>query len=232
MKKVLFLGTRDKSDLVLYVALTLSQIGYKTVVVDCSMKKRYLKTYTKYEEENSLYDFFNIDIASASSPEELEKSMKQANEKLESYDYVLLDIDHIDHLSKWSSFHTRFYVGDHDKISLIEDSELVNSFVRANEKEKEFNRVTYDLPSDLDDKYLNQLFNHNIKWTASYYELPFDEMDAANKINMQYYMEPTFKKLSKEYKKVVSSIVISLSGHHEKETKIAFKKLEKGDFVL
>ncbi|PGT83226.1 hypothetical protein [Bacillus sp. AFS040349] len=232
MKKVLFLGTRDKSDLVLYVALTLAQIGYKTAVVDCSKKKRYLRTYTNYTDKNELYDFFNIDIAAANSPNELESIMKQSNEKLESYDFVLVDIDNLDSKSNWRPFDRRYYVGDHDKINLIDDGELVNSFLQENEKEVEFNKVTYEVPSDVDEAYLNQLFNHKIKWTASSYELPFDEMDAANKINMQYNMEPTFKKLSKDYKKVITSIVTSIAGNHEKESKIAMKKMEKGDFVI
>ncbi|MED4400326.1 hypothetical protein [Metabacillus fastidiosus] len=229
MKKILFLGSKNKSDLVMYIALILKKNGYKTVIADATQKKTYLRSYTRYADQDTLYNFFNVEIAPVNSLQNLKSLMKSSGEDLNKYDFMLVDIDHVHDQYDWEDFEASYYVADYEKVTLLDDTKLMKDILANNDKGIIFNQVVYEVSSNIDSDYLDYLFNHKIKWSSTY-KLPFDEMDVANKVDMQYNMKPTFKRLSKEFRNTLSSIITVLTGHHEKDTKIAMKQIEKGDY--
>ncbi|MGG3806079.1 hypothetical protein [Metabacillus fastidiosus] len=228
MKKILFLGSKNKSDLVMYIALILRRIGYKTVIADATQKKTYLRSYTRYSDQDTLYNFFDVEIAPVNSLQNLKTLMKSSGDDLNNYDYMLVDIDHVHDKYDWEEFDASYYVADYEKVTLLDDMKLMETILANNSKEMMFNQVVYEVLSSIDNEYLDYLFNHKVNW-SSIYKLPFDEMDVANKVDMQYNMKPTFKRLSKEFRNTLSSIITVLTGHHEKDTKLAMKQIEKGD---
>lgn len=233
MKKILLLGTKDKSDLAMYLGMILAKNGLSTLLVDTTSKKRYLQAYTRFEYDDELhfYDFFDVDIAATKSWNELESVTHKSNEELQKYDFILVDIEEEAIVSHWNDFDYRYYVGNHEKLTLIEDADLITRFLDEHAAEKEFNKIVFSLESDVDEEYLEQMIDGEIKWSLDDFEIPYDEFDLRNKVNMQYNMQPTFKKLSKDYKDTLASIVTAISGYHRKDTKQAMKQLERGDFI-
>lgn len=229
LKKIMFVGSKNKTDLVMYLGLILKKMGYKTVIADATQKKTYLRSYTRYVDQNTLYNFFDLEIAPANNLQELKKAMKDSNEDLNLYEYMLVDIDHIPEQFDWGEMDEYYYVADYEKVTLLDDKQLIEAFLTTTDKQLLFNKVVFELPSNIDSNYLDQLFNHKVKWSTTY-ELPFDELDIANKVKMQYDMKPTFKSLSKEFNNMLALMITILSGHHEKDAKQAMKQIEKGDY--
>jgi hypothetical protein len=231
LKKILFLGTKDKSDLVMYIALLQSQLGVKTLIVDGTNNHKYLHAYTRFSDKSLIYDFFNIDIAAAGSWNELEEVAKKSKESLSDYECILIDLDHVKQKSTWPDCDDYYYVFSHEKLTLIEDASLLNNYSATNNISIELKKFTYLIDCDVDEEYLDQLIDNKFKWSSSHHLVPFDEFDISNKVNMQYNMKPTFKRLSKAYKKALAEMVTNIIGNHEKETKSAMKQIEKGVIV-
>ena len=94
MKKVAFIGSYDKADMIIYIAKILTNMGSKVLVIDSTVlqKTRYivptmkaLKQYiTTYEKVDVAIGFENIN--------QIKEYQKQTGEEF-NYDYVLIDID-------------------------------------------------------------------------------------------------------------------------------------------
>ena len=94
MKKVAFIGSYDKADMIIYIAKILTNMGSKVLVIDSTVlqKTRYivptmkaLKQYiTTYEKVDVAIGFENIT--------QIKEYQKQTGEEFD-YDYVLIDID-------------------------------------------------------------------------------------------------------------------------------------------
>ena len=94
MKKVAFIGSYDKADMIIYVAKILTNMGSKVLVIDSTVmqKTRYivptmkaLKQYiTTFEKVDIAIGFENIS--------QIKEYKKQTGEEFD-YDYVLIDID-------------------------------------------------------------------------------------------------------------------------------------------
>ena len=94
MKKVAFIGSYDKADMIIYIAKILTNMGSKVLVVDSTVmqKTRYivptmkaLKQYiTTYENVDVAIGFENIS--------QIKEYKSQTSEEFD-YDYVLIDID-------------------------------------------------------------------------------------------------------------------------------------------
>ncbi|MFD1736225.1 hypothetical protein ACFSCX_06560 [Bacillus salitolerans] len=228
MKRVLFLGTKDKSDLVVYIGLILRELGFKTLIVDSSIRKKYFRTYTNMEHNPSLYDFFGVDIISATSEDELNQVLATYEQEPEKpYDVLLVDMYEVSESKGWHEFDERFYVGNQEKISLMEDAELLMKFVKHYPDQSQLNRIVFTLDNQIEKTYFDQLIHESVKWGAWDYEVEYNEFDQINRIQMQYAMRPTFKKLSRNYKKLLSRLITALIGFHERDSLKAMKRLNK-----
>ncbi|MDQ0271212.1 hypothetical protein [Cytobacillus purgationiresistens] len=227
MKKILFLGNKDKSDLVLYTALIMEKSGYKPLIVDTSFDNKYFHAYAECDDKQTYYDFFGVDIAAASSPKLLESVTGKSENELNDYDFILVDIESTASISKWSGFEHRYYIGNQKKVTLKRDSALLMQFIEKYPDEKEFQKVLFSVYPDLDEDYLDELIKYKVKWIPDTYDIPYDEFNIVNKINMQFNMKPMFKKVSTDYKNVLAAIYTDLTGHHEKDMKHALNQLKR-----
>ena len=98
MKKVGFIGAADKTDLIVYVAKVLEDLGKKVLVVDTTITQK-----TKYvvpsisPTKTYITDFNNVDYAIGfQNLEDIARYLGlKENEKIDNlnYDYMLIDID-------------------------------------------------------------------------------------------------------------------------------------------
>ncbi len=91
MKKVAFIGSYDKADMIIYIAKTLINMGKKVLVVDSTVmqKTRYIIPTMKALKQY-VTTFENIDIAIGF--ENLSQIKEYNNGNLD-YDFALIDID-------------------------------------------------------------------------------------------------------------------------------------------
>ena len=93
MKKVAFIGSYDKADMIIYIAKILNNLGKKVLIIDSTVlqKTRYIvptmKAFKQY-----ITTFENIDVAVGFENINQIKAYLGNVEKLD-YDYVLVDID-------------------------------------------------------------------------------------------------------------------------------------------
>ncbi|MEC2074168.1 hypothetical protein [Alkalihalophilus marmarensis] len=226
MKKVLFLGSRDKTDLVMYVGQVLSKLDLRVLIVDGTEKEKHVKTYNA-QMDHRLTDFHGVDIVpSAGSKKNLEATLKVYKESLSTYDVVIYDLDQIAGLEGWEEFSHRIYVTDYSKLTLRQDKEIFNYYATKFD-DMEFTRVVFEVDSSVDEFYIDQSLDYKPKWTALDYFIPLDDRDEANKINMHYDMIPSLKKLTRPYKSFLASFISVMNETHTKDVKISMKTVER-----
>lgn len=94
MKKVAFIGSYDKADMIIYIAKILTNMGSKVLVIDSTVmqKTRYIVPTMKALKQY-ITTFEKIDIAIGfENISQIKEYKKQTSEEFD-YDYVLIDID-------------------------------------------------------------------------------------------------------------------------------------------
>lgn len=95
MKKYVFIGAYDKTDMLLYVAKILTLMGKKVILIDTTIlkKSRYIVP-TMIQEKQYITSYEDIDVAIGFDSFETIKQYKKKIEGQEpEYDIALLDID-------------------------------------------------------------------------------------------------------------------------------------------
>ena len=95
MKKIIFIGGYDKSDIIIYVAKILSMLDKKILIIDTSLlqKTKYIiPTMTPTAKYATTYD--GIDVAIGfDNMNDLAEYFGVAN--FDYYDYIIYDIDNL-----------------------------------------------------------------------------------------------------------------------------------------
>ena len=95
MKKVGFIGATDKTDLIVYIAKVLEQIGKRVIVVDTTIMQKSKYVIPSINPTKSyVTDFDNVDYAIGfESIEEVARYLGIKEVEKFNYDYMLVDID-------------------------------------------------------------------------------------------------------------------------------------------
>ena len=95
MKKYVFMGTYDKTDMLIYIAKILTLMGKKVILVDTTLlkKSRYIVP-TMIQEKQYITTYENIDVAIGfESFSAIKQYQRQVWGEETDYDIALLDID-------------------------------------------------------------------------------------------------------------------------------------------
>ena len=220
MKKIGFIGTFDKTDLLLYVAKMLQLLGHKVLVVDATLLQK-----TKYivpsinPTKSYVTDFENIDFAIGfEGREEIEKNLGKKFEKNEkkieetkeeeTYDYVLLDIDSSEKVEKFGieKADKNYFVTSFDMYSL-------NKGMTIFEELKDTLKLTkvifsYESATKEEEEYLNSVsVEYKIEWGEStiYFQI-FNE-DIKIMQENQRLQKLRFRRLSQNYKDSLAYLI-------------------------
>ena len=227
MKKILFIGSKDKTDLTMYLAQIFTQLNLKTMIIDTTLKQKYQKAYTNLKDKG-LYNFSDVDIlCGASSFNEASEITRNNDEDISSYEMLLVDVDEKTYVKDWPIFDHVIYVGDYERLTMVEDSELLLAFLDEYGDQRNFIRISHHIDSDIREDYFNELINHSVTWSDKHFLIELDERNLENKICMQYTMMATFKKLTRPYKNLLKQLVTAILGFHEKDTRSAMKRRER-----
>ena len=199
MKKIGFIGAFEKTDLIVYTAKILTEVGKRVLIIDTTVlqKARYIVptiTPTKFY----VTEFEKIDIAVGF--EDLE-SLDRYLEGLEpNYDIILVDIDSPEMFDEFGMLNAEklYFTTAFDKFSLRRGIEIIGD-MRAKVEMKKilFEREIFDE----NDEYLNLLtLTSPIEWEKEKLYFPYDQGDLSAIIENQRISKVRFKNLSEQYR--------------------------------
>lgn len=199
MKKVGFVGGFDKTDLIIYVAKMLSEVGKKVLVIDTTINQR--ARYIVPTITPSIYyitEFDGMDVAVGFDSIDKIKDYLGLDEL--DYDVALIDIDSDKSFQNFDIQHAdkNYFVTAFDNYSLKKGLEIVGKL----EQKVEMTKVLYakEILQE-DDDYLNFLsFYYSIQWSKHIIYFPHEQGDCSAIMENQRAAKVRFRNLSLQYK--------------------------------
>ncbi|MGE7828536.1 hypothetical protein [Paenibacillus sp. NPDC093718] len=224
MKKILFIGDYDKTDLMFYIAKLISQ-EKKVLIADCTVTSRYEFAYPKVEMASLLQEYDHFDIAEGlSSHSDLDAILKN-----DEYDIVLIDAENEETLRNWPAADLYYLVSSFENPVMQKNEKLIQSYFQEKPASElyPFSKIIFEVHGTHNETYLNDLLDkHPIHWgdTLTYYP---DERDLTRKINNQFSSKVKLKGLSGPYKDVIKTVVSHILELSAKETLNLWKQAER-----
>ena len=231
MRKIGFVGTFDKTDLLLQIAKILTAMGIKTIVIDSTInqKAKYVvpvinptTTYiTEFEEFDVAVGFKNFD--------EMEQYLGLGETEGLEYDIALIDTDSSNVFNTFGmqDAYINYFVTSFDLFSLKKGLEILSGL----QEEIKMTKVLFSkYMTNEEDEYLNYLSReYRIVWDDVKIYYPFEIGDQSAIIENQRVAKIKFRNLSNQYKEsllfMVEQIVDNVSLN---ELKKIMKKKKKG----
>ncbi len=231
METIGFIGSYDKTDLIIYVAKVLTTVGKQVMVIDntITQKAKYIVPVIN-PTKAYVTEFEGIDVSVGfSNFEEIKKFLGILEGKELEYDYCLIDVDSNENFEIFDVAHSKknYFVTSFDLYSLKKGVEIINNF-------KEPVKLTKILYSKNilkeEDDYLNYVsLGSKAIWNEDYrVYIPFDNGDQSVIFENQRVSKIGIRKLSAQFKDSLYYIALDILGEDkEPEVKKAFKILEK-----
>lgn len=199
MKKIGFIGAFEKTDLIVYIAKILTEVGKRVLIIDTTVlqKARYIVptiTPTKFY----VTEFEKIDIAVGF--EDLESIDRYLEGIENNYDIVLVDVDSPEMFEEFGMMNAEklYFTTAFDNFSLRKGIEIIGD-MRA---KVEMTKVLFEREiSEDNDEYLNLLtLTSPIEWEKENLYFPYDQGDLTEIIENQRVSKIRFKNLSEQYR--------------------------------
>ena len=231
MRKISFIGTYDKIDLILYIAKILVATDKKVLVIDSTVnqKAKYVVPVIK-PTKAYVTEFEDIDVAVGfNNLNEIKEYLGMPIHAELPYDIALLDIDSYQSIVDFGIDNTErnYFVTGLDLYTLKKGLEILSGITEILNLTKVFfsKNATKE-----DDDYLNYLsLGYKIQWSEEIIYFPFEVGDQSVMAENQRVAKIKFKKLSAQYKEALIYIVEQILDQDEyAKMKRIFKQLEKG----
>ena len=230
MRKISFIGTYDKIDLILYIAKILVATDKKVLVIDSTVnqKAKYVvpvikptKAYvTEFEEIDVAVGFNNLN--------DIKEYLGIPVHAEMPYDIILLDIDSHEGIVNFgiNNEDKNYFVTGFDLYSLKRGLEILSGLTEI----LNLTKILFSRTASKDDNdYLDYLsLGYKIEWNEEIIYFPFEVGDQSVIAENQRVSKIKFKKLSEQYKEALIYIVEQILDQDEYGTmKKIFKQLEK-----
>ena len=228
MNKIAFIGSYDKTDMLLYMAKLLTIVNKKVIVIDTTalQRSRYIVP-TMQPLKKYITTFQAVDVAIGfENFEDLKEYQKENGEK-NDYDYALIDIDSPRGYSNFeiSSTDKHYFVTSFDLFSLrrgLQIFKILKSPIKVTKV-----LFTKDMFAQ-EDEYLNYLSSGlKIKWNSEVIFFPFETDDQNAIFANQRTGRIRIRGLSVQYMDSIVFMIEDFSGIQEKLIRKAVKILEK-----
>lgn len=231
MKKIGFIGSYDKTDMIIYIAKILVATGKRVLVIDSTInqKAKYvvpvIRPTTSY-----ITEFESIDVAVGFEDfEEMKGYLGMSIQEELDYDIVLIDVDNYSSIENFGLLEAElnYYVTSFDAFSLKKGLEILSGLSQV----IRLTKVLYSRQaSKEEDDYLNYLsLGYKIQWQEERIYFPFEVGDQSVIAENQRVSKIKFKGLSEQYKEALIYMAESISGESGYSSiKRIFKQLEKG----
>ena len=228
MRKIGFIGSYDKIDLIVYTAKILTKLGNKVLVIDCTtnQKSRYIIP-TINPTVSYITEFENIDIAVGfENIESVQEYLGLEDEFQMNYDVVLVDIDDCQKVTEMglSSMDKNYFVTAFDLYSLKKGVETLETLENPFNLTKIYFTKTFYKEED---EYLNFLvLGQKVIWNENIIYFPLESGDASAIAENQRLEKIKFKNLTADFKDGIAHLVADITGETVKIIKNTIKNLE------
>lgn len=229
MKRYVFIGAYDKTDMLIYVAKILTMMGKKVMLIDTTLlkKSRYIVP-TMVQEKQYITTFEDIDIAIGfESFDAIREYQEKITGKALDYDIVLLDIDRAIAYQKFGVQREdrHFFVTSFDVYNLKRGVQVL-AYIHKDVKVTKI-YYTKSMLAEEDD-YLNYLAkDYKINWDKkNIMFFPFETADLNAIFANQRTGRISFKGLSSVYIDSILFLVEDISGEGNSKVKKAYKMID------
>lgn len=230
MKKISFIGSYDKTDLILYIAKILVAMDKRILVIDSTInqKAKYVVPVIK-PTRAYVTEFEKIDVAVGfKSFNEIKEYLGMPIHAELPYDMALIDIDSYEVLNQFNITNEdkNYFVTGFDLYSLKRGLEILSGITQI----LNLTKVLFSKNmSKEEDDYLNYLsLGYKIVWNEERIYFPFEVGDQTVIAENQRVAKIKFRKLSEQYKEALIYIVQEILEQDEyAKMKKIFKQLEK-----
>ena len=227
MEKIGFIGGYDKTDVIIYIAKILTELGNKVLILDATQKQKTRYVVPAINPTISyITEFQNIDVAVGfESFEDVKYYFGIGDEEL-LYDYALVDLDSIEVADRIGLSITDrvYFVTAFDLYSLKKGIEILADLKNPLKLTKVyFSRTFYNE----DDEYLEFLaLGKKVIWDENIIYFPLENGDETAIAENQRLGKIKFKNLSADYKEGLASLAAHIIGVNNREIRNLIKNLE------
>lgn len=231
MEKINFIGAFDKTDVIMYIAKILVEMGKKVLVIDATLNQK--AKYVIPSMENSLNsyvtNYLDIDIAVGfSNFNEIKAYLGMPESAVFTYDYIFLNIDNPKLIEGFELYKSEknYFVTSSDLYSLKKGLEVLSGL----ETPLNITKVYFsNKMSKAEDDYLNFLaMGYKVKWQDNIIYFPLQTNDQDIIMENQRLTRIKFRGLSTEYREALIYIANEISNDLY-GVKRAYKQIEKGE---
>jgi hypothetical protein len=224
MKQIVIIGALDKTDMMLYLC-KLVATNHKVLLVDATGCERYKYAYPKMELDSVIHQHDQFDIAECvTTVETYQRLIAEGN-----YDYVLIDLEDAELAVHWSEADQFFMVTSYDNPVMQRNLQLMEALSSNLDATVliPVARVICEVAGTLREDYLDDLFSPlHIEWKDTFVYYP-DERDLAARIHNQMRSNVNIKRISGDYRKVLSEMAESILEIGPAEAKKLWKRAER-----
>ena len=227
MEKVGFVGGYDKTDLIIYIAKILTEMGNKVIIIDTTQKQKTRYVVPAINPTVSyVTEFEKIDVAVGFKDFKSIKSYLGENDEEFNYDYALIDIDDMALLSQTALAITdkTYFVTAFDLYSLKKGVEILGDIKNPLKLTKIYFTKTF---YNEEDEYLEFLaLGKKVIWNETIIYFPVENGDETAIAENQRLGKVKFKNLSIDYKDGIANLASDISGEKARRIKDMFKYLK------
>lgn len=241
MKCIGFVGSADKTELVMYVAKVLSSLDKKTIYIDATTKQktRYIiPTIGDMEEQNQyVVQHDGVEFAIGfTNMLELKKYFLSKGEDFTEFEYVLVDTDVPEMCEEYDlkSANNLFFVSSYDKYHIVKGIELLKYMCAMKRKVDTDAQLVltkllyYSDINTADSRYIDRLTdNLPLLWAHDTINFPYDQGDLSVNIQNHYENKIDIRNLSAAYKSAIVDTVSMITGDEKSLLKKVLKNIEK-----
>ncbi len=230
MKKMIFLGSADKSHVLLALGRLLTAMGKKVLLVDSTMGQAVQGYLPPVFTGSAVQEFEDMDIAYGYiTAAQLDHALEQAG-TLGAYDVLLLDTDHTQMVTgrNLPDFDKRVWCWDGKRLSLQKNEELL---LRLCLHEAEAPLSFYEwlspaLPGRLPAWRAETRLRH-VEWLEPSFHFPLDERDATADVHNQHQHRIDLRRVSGAFRQVLLTMLQQLGDCDAKDARRAWATAQK-----
>ncbi len=230
MKKIGFIGSYDKTDLILYIAKILVAMDKKVLMIDSTItqKAKYVVPVIK-PTKAYVTEFEDIDVAVGfNNFQEIKEYLGLPINAELPYDMIMMDIDNTQAVRGFelNNEGINYFVTGFDQYTLKRGLEILSGLTEIlNLKKVLFSKTA----TKEDNDYLDYLsLGYKIVWDEELIYFPFEMGDQTVIAENQKVSKIKYRKLSEQYKEGLIYIAEQILGQDEySKLKKIFKQLER-----
>lgn len=215
VKKLLFIGSVDKSMVALTFANAVASITQSTLIMDVTQRKEFSAGYANAMEGEAFVELTEeVDVVQGNDYLACLNVLKQYSQNEQNYDYVLINVDSLDGINNLPLDLKAFYFSDEENTNIYSDLKLMHRYLDTY-KSHDLNRVHFSSPYGLNEHYFDLQMNNRIEWKRPIEVVEYDEVFLKLKLKAQHEAVVKLKQFSKSWREMLLMLIVEAGNTEE-----------------